>query len=153
MEAERQMLVFKVHGHRYAMDILDLREVSRLPARPVEPGAADGVVGVVRMHDRPVRIYDMAHALRRVWAGPVGDGGGNSGDAASAENRRDWVIVSREGDHDRHWRVDEVADIVSYDPQAVTYPEEGPDSPGMLELEDGLTYLLSSGLLARGVAR
>jgi chemotaxis signal transduction protein len=151
VDAERQILVFTVSGHQYAMDVLDLREVSRLPTKPPEHGTPDGVVGVVRMHDRPVRVYDMAHALKQVWSGPIGGKlrAGNSGPA----DTRSWVIVSREGDHDRHWRVDEVADIVAYDPESVTFPEDDRDSPGMLELNGGLTYLLSAQTLARGVTR
>lgn len=153
MEAERQILVFKVHGHQYAMDILDLREVSRLPTQPPEHGTPDGVVGVVRMHDRPVRVYDMAHALTRVHAEPMDPVGGAVAEAELDATSRSWVIVSREDGHDRHWRVDEVADIVPYDPDAVAFPENDRDSPGMLELDGGLTYLLSAQLLARGIGR
>jgi len=151
VEAERQILVFTVSGHRYAMDILDLREVSRLPTKPPEHGTPDGVVGVVRMHDRPVRVYDMAHALRQVWSGPIG--GEQPSVAGAGVDSRAWVIVSREGDHDRHWRVDEVADIIPYQPESVTFPEGDPDSPGMLDVDGALTYLLSAQTLAKGVSR
>jgi len=147
--AERQILVFYVSGHQYALDILDLQEVGRLPPVVPEPGLPDGVVGVVQVHDKPVRVRDLGYLLR----GVVPDATENTEPAGPvSEAERPWVIVSRSGAdgqaREHYWRVDAVSDIVPYDPARVVYPDGDAERPGILDLGGTLTYMLRPGLLA-----
>jgi chemotaxis signal transduction protein len=57
------MLVFTVGDTRYAMDVLHLSEVGRVSRLEPEPGASVGVLGIVRLHGRPVRLYDLVTVL------------------------------------------------------------------------------------------
>lgn len=143
MDTQRQMLVFSVGEHLYAMDILDLREVGRMPRLEPEPGAPPGVLGIARLHGQPVRVYQLAPFLGESPPEPMPAGG-------TASGHRPWLIVSRDEAHDRHWLVDDVHDIVEYDPAQVQrsdQPEDGDPAPGILDLEGRLTYLLTPALL------
>jgi chemotaxis signal transduction protein len=145
LEIRRQALIFQVGEHRYAMDILHLREVGRLPHVEPEPGAPAGVLGVARLHGEPVRVYALAPLL------------GETHRPADAEARADgqhpWLIVSREAGGERHWFVDGVQDIVEYDPASVRHQagagNDAPRAAGILEVDGDLTYLLTPELLAR----
>jgi chemotaxis signal transduction protein len=143
LEIRRQALIFQVGEHRYAMDILHLREVGRLPQVEPEPGAPAGVLGVARLHGEPVRVYALAPLLGE--AAPEPDPLGPS------EGRHPWLIVSRQSTGDRHWLVDGVQDIVEYDPDGVRHhgqPDgDGPKAAGLLEVDGQLTYLLTPELL------
>jgi chemotaxis signal transduction protein len=144
LEIRRQALIFRVGEHRYAMDILHLREVGRLPHVEPEPGAPAGVLGVARLHGEPVRVYALAPLL--------GEAAAHADPAGPSEGRRPWLIVSREAAGDRHWLVDGVQDIVEYDPDGVRHqgpPDgDGPKAAGILEVDGDLTYLLTPELLA-----
>jgi chemotaxis signal transduction protein len=146
LEVRRQALIFLVGEHRYAMDILHLREVGRLPHIEPEPGAPAGVLGVARLHGEPVRVLALAPLLGEV-ARPAGPGG----PAGRADGPHPWLIVSRETGGDRHWLVDGVQDIVEYDPAGVRHhasSADGPKAAGILEVDGQLTYLLTPELLA-----
>jgi chemotaxis signal transduction protein len=138
------MLVFSVGEHVYAMDILHLREVGRLPQLEPEPGAPPGVLGIARLHGQPVRVYDLAPVL--------GEGSRRAAsEPPAAVPVRPWLIVSRGERGDRYWRVDQVRDIVDYDParvQSGSEVEEEGRAAGILELDGRLTYLLTPDLLA-----
>ncbi len=138
----RQILIFSIGDNQYAMDILHLREVGRMPRIEREPGAPDLVAGVVRMHGKPVRVYDLAQILEGEEVGH------------RPEIDRPWLIVSQEPNGEHHWMVDSVRDIVEYQPEQVSYekrrtPEGTMESvAGVLELEGKLTYVLTPELLS-----
>lgn len=144
MDTQRQILVFSVGEHCYAMDILHLREVGRMPRLEPEPGAPSGVLGIARLHGQPVRVYELSTVLGE--PSPVPDPA-----EFSATESRSWLIVSQGERDDRHWRVDTVQDIVDYDPAQVrrNADPDGGGAAGVLELEGRLTYLLTPELLAR----
>jgi chemotaxis signal transduction protein len=138
------MLVFSVGEHVYAMDILHLREVGRLPQLEPEPGAPPGVLGIARLHGQPVRVYDLAPVLGEA-SRPAAPG------PPAGLPARPWLLVSRGERGDRYWQVDQVQDIVDYDPaqvQSGTEVEEAGRAAGILELDGRLTYLLTPDLLA-----
>jgi len=153
LEIRRQALIFVVGEHRYAMDILHLREVGRLPHVEPEPGAPAGVLGVARLHGEPVRVHALAPLLGE--AAPLAVAVPQPA-AAPGEGQHPWLIVSREAAGDRHWLVDGVQDIVEYDPDGVRYHgpagdppgADAPKSAGILEVDGQLTYLLTPELLA-----
>lgn len=136
-ETPRQMLIFSVGKNRYAMDILDLREVGRMPPVEMEPGAPEGVLGIIRMHGRPVRVHDLARLLSEAHTAP----------GFPEEGR--WIIVSRSPGGDCHWQVDAVDDIVDYDPERVAENDAegargaGAQSLKVIDIEGRLTYLLT----------
>ncbi len=142
MDTSRQILVFTLGCNQYAMDILHLFEVGRMPQLEETPGAPPGVLGIARLHGSPVRVYDLAGFLgETTTAEPVDDGD---------DVPRPWMVVSRRGDGDRHWWVDSVHDIVDYDPENVTEEKAKAGAavvPGVLEVNDRLTYLLTPDLL------
>jgi len=143
LDAQRQILVFSVGDHQYAMDILHLREVGRLPQIEPEPGAPEGVLGVARLHGQPVRVLELARRLGVHARAAIPTGG-----------HRPWLIVSR-GEHgDDHWLVDAVQDIVEYNPTLVRDGAGGATeerrTAGLIEIEGRLTYLLTPDLLTGG---
>lgn len=138
------MLVFSVGEHLYAMDILHLLEVGRLPHLEPEPGAPPGALGIARLHGQPVRVYDLAPVLGEASRPAIPEG------PAAAVNRP-WLIVSRGERGERYWQVDWVQDIVDYDPAQVRVSAEAEDegrAAGILELDGRLTYLLTPDLLS-----
>lgn len=155
LENRRQALIFFVGEHQYAMDILHLREVGRMPQLEPEPGAPVGVVGVARMHGVPVRVHDLSGVLGEPTSEPAPEGAGLDPDGGTApvEGGRPWLIVSREETGERHWMVDGVQDIVEYDPAQVRHhgpeAESDPGSAGLLEVDGRLTHVLTPALLAR----
>lgn len=140
------MLVFSVGEHQYAMDILNLREVGRMPQLEAEPGAPDGVLGIARLHGEPVRVRELAVRL--------GEPGVHSA-APATELNRPWLLVSRGRKGDDHWLVDAVQDIVEYDPTQVR-PTDAADPDrriaGLIEIGGRLTYLLTPELLTGNAA-
>ncbi|MFQ5508790.1 MAG: chemotaxis protein CheW [Leptospirillia bacterium] len=140
MESSGQMLVFSVRGVRYAMDILDLHEVGRMPEVEEEPGAPEPVLGVIRLHGDLVRVYDLGQVL---------EGGSDQGDPYQ---RRPWMLAIRTPQGPCHWQVDWVDDIVDYDPQAVVTEsgsQAGSAKIGLLELDGQLFHLLGADRLAK----
>lgn len=131
MNPPKQALVFYVGESRYAMDILHLKEVGRMPMVERTPNAPVGVLGVIRMHGKPVRVFDMAALLR------------HQTDAEEPPPvSRPWVVVGHTSEGDAYWRVDTVEDIVDFDPDLVV-PDGAGDAPALIDLEDGLTHLLT----------
>lgn len=146
MDAQPQMLVFSVGEHQYAMDILHLREVGRMPQLEAEPGAPGDVLGIARLHGEPVRVRELAARL--------GEAARSAGAAAQGPHRP-WLIVSRGREGDEHWLVDAVQDIVEYDPAQVrpaAASDPGRRIAGLIEIGGRLTYLLTPELLAGGPA-
>jgi chemotaxis signal transduction protein len=129
-----------VGDHQYAMDILHLREVGRMPQIEPEPGAPEGVLGVARLHGQPVRVRELARSL--------GEPGRYAG-AAPAAAVRPWLIVTRGEKGDLHWLVDAVQDIVEYDPVEIRVGAAEADSrtAGLIEIDGRLTYLLTPDVL------
>ena len=144
MTTTQQVLVFAVGENRYAMDILHLKEVGRMPRLEMDPSATDVALGVVRLHGRPMPIYDLAplvgeHPL------PLDE---------SQAGTRTWMLVSRCGEGERLWRVGQVEDILDYDPGQVAHgfqrnPGTGPEGAelGVLDLGDGLIYVIAPELV------
>lgn len=144
MDRSRQMLVFTLGCNQYAIDILHLVEVGRMPRLEETPGAPPLVLGIARLHGSPVRVYDLMRLLGEQAAPVPADD--------EVEIPRPWMVVSRCGDGARHWWVDTVHDIVDYDPRDVTDEDEDDDEttiPGVLEVNHRLTYLLTPDLLDR----
>lgn len=135
----QQALLFTVGKNRYAMDILHLKEVGRMPALEQTPGGPPGLLGMIRMHGRPVRLFDLAVLLReRTQAMAEADEAG----------ARAWLVVSHDSDGEWYWRVDAVEDIVDYDP-ALVVPANDPDAPCVMELGGSFVHLLTPELLSR----
>ncbi len=136
MDAPRQALVFHIGMKRYAVDILDLKEVSRMPqlAHTVTDNSVD--LGLIQLHGRPVRVYDLGQFL------------GQPPEAQEGPScARHWLIVCRTDADAVHWRVDDVEDIVEYSEAQVTVQDaatsHGPESVfDVLELDQQLIYLL-----------
>jgi chemotaxis signal transduction protein len=146
LDTLRQMLVFSVGEHQYAMDILNLREVGRMPQLEAEPGAPGDVLGIARLHGEPVRVRELATRLGEA-ARHVG--------AEAHGLHRPWLIVSRGRQGDDHWLVDAVQDIVEYDPTQVRPTDEADPArriAGLIEIGGRLTYLLTPELLIEGAA-
>ncbi len=128
----KQALVFSIGSTRYAVDILHLREVGRLPAVESVPDGPDWTVGMIRLHGKPVRVLDlgaMLHAIR-------------GAEAVKPAIGRSWIIVSHAPDGDCHWRVDSVEDIVDYTPSQQVSGSD-PNAPDVLDLTGGLAHLLT----------
>lgn len=135
MDHSQQALVFTVGRNRYAMDILHLKEVGRMPLVERIPEGPPWLLGMIRMHGRPVRLFDLATLLKEPGGAPV-----------ETEGTRSWLVVSRDGDGECHWRVDSVEDIVDYDPSQVI-PANDPAALGALDLQGTLVHLLTPDLL------
>jgi len=138
----RQVLVFSVGPNHYAMDILHLKEVGRMPGLEMPAQGSGEGLGIIRMHGCPVRVYDLAMALNLPAFPPSSD--------ADSEDYQSWLIVSRTPEGERHWRVDSVDDIVEYDPDRVVVGDDASRSVArdVLELDGRLTYLLTPERLA-----
>ncbi len=136
MDRPKQALVFSVGKTRYAMDILHLREVGRMPRVEPVPDGPEWVVGMIRLHGKPVRVFDLGLMLHLT----------QGADMTTVTEDRCWLIVSHDADGNTHWRVESVEDIVDYDPSQVV---PGTDSgiPNVLDLPDGLAYMLTPDLL------
>ena len=136
MEHPRQALVFSVGKTRYAMDILHLREVGRMPKVEPAPDGPEWVVGMIRLHGKPVRVFDLGLMLHLT----------QGADLALVTEDRCWLIVSHDADGVAHWRVSSVEDIVDYtSSQVVASSSSG--IPNVLDLSDGLAYMLTPHLL------
>jgi len=102
-----------------------------MPVVEQTPNAPIGVLGVIRMHGQPVQVFDMAALL---WQQAVTQ--------KAKPTSRPWVVVGHTANGDAYWRVDAVEDIVDFDPDLVV-PSDTGDTPDLIDLEDGLTHLLT----------
>jgi purine-binding chemotaxis protein CheW len=133
MDAAMHILVFKVAGHEYAVEVGLVQEI----CRPTEilhlAGVGDHIVGVIRQRGRIVPIVD----LRNYWGLPT--------DPATVET---CVIVARLPVGLVGLLVDAVSDLMRLDASAFEVPSyvaaelERPDFLGVAHLGDRLLVLL-----------
>ena len=143
MEHLKQALVFLVGQNRYAMDILDLKEVCRMPRVESASGSGGGMLGIIHMHGQPVEVFDMARLL--------GDLQSDVCTLPSDGLSRRWIVVGHTPGGATHWRVDKVEDIIEINPDQVV-PSDGVDTPDVLDLDGGVAHLLTPEFLCARLA-
>ena len=68
----QQLLVFNVHGNRYALDLTDIAEVLDPPETYPVPWAHDAIMGAMNFHGRLVSVLDLAGFMGLGTTGPEG---------------------------------------------------------------------------------
>jgi purine-binding chemotaxis protein CheW len=124
------LLVFDVHGERYAIPVADIRELIRAVAIARLPGAPDVVEGVIDLRGAVVPIFDLR---RRFGLPPL----------AVALNHS--IVIANAGSRVAGFRADTIVGLQQIDTSAVESPESfiasSPLIAGVARLPDGLVLI------------